>query len=195
MPIPTVGLIQHHLSMVIGSALLGEEAAGAWSWSPTFGVKIQISAATSPLLLASSWLEQGHIYVCIKTAYFSDIWICLVSVIETYLQPVQNPIIYTPICTIYSYAYVCKAASCPGIWSFPSRSVTTYKNTIRHSITQYLFCIHWYVCQGDMFRPSRSSSGPPRKQIQLLDLFSRRAWEWLKRSKHVALTYIPVYIN
>jgi len=28
--------------------------------------------------------------------------------------------------------------------------------------------MHWYICQGDMFRPSRSSSGPPRKQIQKL---------------------------
>ena len=25
-----------------------------------------------------------------------------------------------------------------------------------------------YISQGDMFRPSRSSSGPPRKQIQEL---------------------------
>jgi len=39
------------------------------------------------------------------------------------------------------------------------------KNTIRQSITQYLFCIHRYtsIYQGDMFRPSWSSSGPPRK--------------------------------
>jgi len=39
-------------------------------------------------------------------------------------------------------------------------------NTIRQSITQLLFYIQRYICQGDMFRPSRSSSGPPRKQIQ-----------------------------
>jgi len=33
-------------------------------------------------------------------------------------------------------------------------------NTIRQSITQLLFHIKWYIWQGDMFRPSRSSSGP-----------------------------------
>jgi len=42
------------------------------------------------------------------------------------------------------------------------------KITTRPSITENLFYIHWYICQGDMFRPSRSSSGPPRKQIQEL---------------------------
>jgi len=42
------------------------------------------------------------------------------------------------------------------------------------SITQHLFYIHWYICQGDMFRPSRSSSGPPRKQIQDLLIFLHR---------------------
>ena len=31
-------------------------------------------------------------------------------------------------------------------------------------------CIYIYICQGDMFRPSRSSSGLPRRQIQ--ELFS-----------------------
>ena len=58
--------------------------------------------------------------------------------------------------------------------------------------------MQWYICQGDMFRPSRSSSGPPRKQIQelqLLDLFSWRAWGWPTSSKHVALTYIPLSIK
>jgi len=45
-------------------------------------------------------------------------------------------------------------------------------NTIRQSITQHLFYIQWYICQGDMFRPSRSSSGPPRKQIRELLSFS-----------------------
>ena len=29
-----------------------------------------------------------------------------------------------------------------------------------------------YICQGDMFGPSRSSSGPPRKQIKELFSFS-----------------------
>ena len=82
---------------------------------------------------------------------------------------------------------------CVYIRSFSSRSVTTYKNTIRQSITQHLFYIHWFVCQGDMFRPSRPSSGPPRKQTQELDLFSWRAWGWPTRSKHVALTYTSVY--
>ena len=58
------------------------------------------------------------------------------------------------------------------IWSFPSRCVTTYKkNIICQSITQHLFYIHRYIWQGDMFRPSRSSSGPPRKQIQELYVF------------------------
>jgi len=45
-------------------------------------------------------------------------------------------------------------------------------NTICQSITQHLFYIQWYICQGDMFRPSRSSSGPPRKPIQELFSFS-----------------------
>ena len=35
-------------------------------------------------------------------------------------------------------------------------------NNIRQSMTQILFYIQWYIYQGDMFRPSRSSSGPPR---------------------------------
>ena len=43
-------------------------------------------------------------------------------------------------------------------------------NTIRQSITQLLFYVQWYICQGELFRPSRSSSGPPRKQIE--ELFS-----------------------
>jgi len=34
-----------------------------------------------------------------------------------------------------------------------------------------------------------------RKTKQLLDLFSWRAWEWPTRSKHGALTYIPLYIK
>ena len=38
----------------------------------------------------------------------------LMSAIETYLRPVQNPIIY--ISNIYSYAYVCILASCLGVW-------------------------------------------------------------------------------
>ena len=46
------------------------------------------------------------------------------------------------------------------------------KNTTRPSITQYLLYIQWYICQGDMFRPSRSSSGPPKRQIQELFGFS-----------------------
>jgi len=43
-------------------------------------------------------------------------------------------------------------------------------NTIRQSVTQHLFYIQWYICHGDMFWPSQSSSGPPRKQIH--ELFS-----------------------
>ena len=39
-------------------------------------------------------------------------------------------------------------------------------NIIRQSLTQYLFYIQQYICQGDMFRPSRSSSGPSRTEIQ-----------------------------
>ena len=31
--------------------------------------------------------------------------------------------------------------------------------------------------------------------LQLLDLFSWTAWGWPTRSKHVALTYIPLYIK
>jgi len=42
-----------------------------------------------------------------------------------------------------------------------------------------------YICQGDMFQ----------KQIQLLGLFSWRAWGWSTRSKHVALTYITLHIK
>ena len=57
------------------------------------------------------------------------------------------------------------------VWSLPSRSVTTYKNNIRQSVAQYLFYVPWYICQGDMFRPSRSFSGLPRKQIQELLVF------------------------
>ena len=45
-------------------------------------------------------------------------------------------------------------------------------STIRRSITQHLFHIQWYIYQGDMFRSSRSSSGPPRKQIQEFFSFS-----------------------
>jgi len=36
-------------------------------------------------------------------------------------------------------------------------------NTTNQSITQHLFYIQCYICQGDMFGPIRSSSGPPRK--------------------------------
>jgi len=70
-------------------------------------------------------------------------------------------------------------------------------NTTRLPITQLLrvFCIQWYIWEGRLFRRSRSSSGPPRKQIQLLDPFSWRAWGWPTMSKHVALTYIPLYIK
>jgi hypothetical protein len=49
-------------------------------------------------------------------------------------------------------------------------------NTVRQSITQYLFYIQCYICQGHTFRPSRSSSDPPRKQTQ--ELFSLSAlWD------------------
>jgi len=40
-----------------------------------------------------------------------------------------------------------------------------------HQLHNILFYIQWYICQGNMFRPSRSSSGPPRKQIQKLFSF------------------------
>jgi hypothetical protein len=63
-------------------------------------------------------------------------------------------------------------------------------NTVRQSVTQHLFYIQRYICQGDMFRPSRSSWGPPRKHIQ--ELFSFSAL-WVH--KHVALTYITLYIK
>ena len=33
--------------------------------------------------------------------------------------------------------------------------------TTRQSSTRHSFYIQWYICQGDMFRPSRLSSGPP----------------------------------
>jgi len=39
------------------------------------------------------------------------------------------------------------------------------------SVTQHLFYVQWYICQGNMFRPSWSSSGPTRKQIQGLFIF------------------------
>jgi len=42
---------------------------------------------------------------------------------------------------------------------------------IRHSLTQNLFYIQYYICQGDMFRLSRSSSDPSRTQIQALFRF------------------------
>ena len=44
-------------------------------------------------------------------------------------------------------------------------------NIICQSLTQHLFYIPWYICQGDMFRPSKSSSGPSRTQIQALFSF------------------------
>ena len=39
---------------------------------------------------------------------------------------------------------------------------------ICQSLTQHLYYIQWYICQGDMFRHSRSSSDPSRAQIQAL---------------------------
>jgi hypothetical protein len=61
----------------------------------------------------------------------------------------------------------------------------TQLNTTRQSITQHLFCVQWCICQGDMFRPSRSSSGPPRKQIQ--ELFSFSALWHSKRSIEIGI--------
>ena len=52
---------------------------------------------------------------------------------------------------------------------------TSVNNTI------FIFYIQWYVCQGDMFRPSRSSSGPPRRQIK--ELFSFPAFGILNAGK------------
>jgi len=43
-------------------------------------------------------------------------------------------------------------------------------NIMRQSLTQHLFYMH-SICQGDMFRTSRSSSGPSRTQIQALFSF------------------------
>jgi len=51
-----------------------------------------------------------------------------------------------------------------------------HTNTTHQSLTHILFYIQWYICQGNMFQPSRSSSGPPRRQIQ--ELFSFTAlWD------------------
>jgi len=63
---------------------------------------------------------------------------------------------------------------------------------MRQSITQHLFYIHWYIRQGDMFRPSRSFSDPPRKQIQeLLDFLHcgiPNAHEFqLQKQKYISL--------
>jgi len=53
-----------------------------------------------------------------------------------------------------------------------SEQFLPHTNRTRQSIAQHLFYIQRYISQGDMFRPSKSSSGPPRKQIQELDLGS-----------------------
>jgi len=39
-------------------------------------------------------------------------------------------------------------------------------------INTYRFQLLLFTCQGDMFRPNRSSSGPSRTQIQALFSFS-----------------------
>ena len=66
-------------------------------------------------------------------------------------------------------------------------------NTIRQSITQHLFYIqryiYIYICQGNMFRPSRSYSGPPRKQIQ--ELFSFPAL-WDPKTSPISVTETKV---
>ena len=64
------------------------------------------------------------------------------------------------------------------------------KSPIRQSITQYLFYIYWYICQGDMFRSSRSSSGTPRKQIQEQFIFSAL---WDPKCSQVSVTETNVY--
>jgi len=63
-------------------------------------------------------------------------------------------------------------------------------NTISQSITQILFYIQWYIGQGDMFRPSRSSSGPPTKQIRELFSFSVL---WDPKFSQVSLTEAKLY--
>ena len=91
-------------------------------------------------------------------------------------------------------------------WSFPSRSVITYKyNTSVNNTTLYFIYNGIYVrvtCFDLVGHPqalqeNRSKSylvflhcGIPQftKTKQLLDLFSWRAWGWPTRSKHVALT-------
>jgi len=65
-------------------------------------------------------------------------------------------------------------------------------NPTRQSITQLLFYIHWHICQGDMFWPSRSSSGPPRKQIQ--ELFSFSAL-WDPKCSHVSVIGAKKYVT
>jgi len=54
--------------------------------------------------------------------------------------------------------------------------------------------MQWYICQGDMFRTSRSSSGPPRKQVQ--ELFSFPAlWDptCLQLSVNRNVKYMSLY--
>ena len=67
--------------------------------------------------------------------------------------------------------YFCKFILMLSFLKFPNPKCYNIPiNTIRQSITHLLY-IHRYTCQGDMFRPSRSSLGPPRKQIQELLVF------------------------
>jgi len=63
-------------------------------------------------------------------------------------------------------------------------------NTIRQSVTQHSPHVECYTCQGAMCRPIRSSSGPPRKQIQ--ELFSFPAL-WDPKCSHVSVTKAKVY--
>ena len=44
-------------------------------------------------------------------------------------------------------------------------------STIRQSVAQHLFYIQWYICERDIFRPSRLFSGPKRKQNQDCSVF------------------------
>jgi len=51
--------------------------------------------------------------------------------------------------------------------------VLQHTNKYYTSVTNTTFIyIQQYICQGDMFRPSRSSSVPSRTQIQALFSFS-----------------------
>ena len=48
------------------------------------------------------------------------------------------------------------------------------------------------ICQGDMFRPSCSSSGPPRKQTQLIQTLCKKA---INTYKWNSLYYILLFAD